>query len=118
MKHPKKVAGGWKLKRVVFDTGPACVAVAFLEKKDELALAMRWNEGQDVTKAGKFAYRAESPHGKSTDWVILPWDFASIVGKALIEKKAVGARGFDPAGYRLLKKWLLEREAVFDGFCF
>ncbi|MBK8477508.1 MAG: hypothetical protein IPL39_14770 [Opitutaceae bacterium] len=116
MKHPTKATGDWRMKRVVFDTGAACVAVAFLEKQGALSLAMRWNEGQDVTKDGKFAYRLESPHGESTGWVILPWDFASVVGKTLIEKQVAGARGFDSAGYRLLKKWLLEREAIHDGF--
>ena len=107
------------MKRVVFDTGGACIAVGLLERKKELALAMRWNDGLDVSKkTGEFAYRAESPHGKSTDWVILPWDFAVVVGRALIEKKALGMDGFDPTGYRLLTTWLLQEEAVFDGFSF
>ena len=56
--------------------------------------------------------------GGETDWFILPFDFAVLIGRALIERKVAGLSGFNQAGFDAMVKWLLDSEAISDAVCY
>ena len=47
-----------------------------------------------------------------TDWFILPFAFASVVGKKLFEQNNAGMTGFMDNSINLLKEWLLEMDVI------
>lgn len=116
MSHPMTAPGGWDLDIVIYDDQNAGIAVSLMtDKRQHQKLAIRWLPTIYQRKDGT-PYTEPGWMGDETSWFILPLDFGTAVGKCLLEKKVAGLEGFDPKGFEMLVKWLIDNQAVFDGF--
>ena len=106
------------MDRIVYDDGRAGVAIAMLRCDTRLGLAIRWLPGFEYTRSDGSKVESPTWMGGQTGWFVLPFDFATVVGKALIVKKAAGLEGFDEAGFVAMVKWLVELDAVSDAMCY
>ena len=62
-------------------------------------VGLRWCEaakGVDSWQAG------------AHDWFVLPFTFASAIARSLLQMKAAGFQGFDPAGFQKLVAWMTD----------
>lgn len=118
MSHSKITVNEWELKEIVFDDGPAGIVVGMLERETLLSMALKWSKNVKRKNHEGKESEVKSIHGKETDWMIIPFDFAKAIGKELIEKKILGKAGFNEKGFHLMINWLLENGGVFDGMSY
>ena len=110
MNNPKIAGDGWELKEIVFNSGLAGILVGMFERDTFLSMALRWLPDVEAEGPDGKMQEITTIHGKETDWMILPFDFAKAIGKELIEKKVLGVPKFNEKGFRLMLNWLLENE--------
>lgn len=120
----KKFEDKWKLKHIVFNDGPCGICVALFEDEDgAIRMGMRWLPNRKTKDKEGNEVECTSLQGDETDWIIIPSDFAGVIGKELIGKKVAGFpninnEGFNEEGFKFMVDWLLECEVIFDGICY
>ena len=108
IEHPQSGPDGWMLKHLVYPGSPGEIAVGILEKAGGKMLGLRWCEGDHTRRTWS---------GEATGWFLVPFTFASAIGRSLIEMEAAGF-GLDPAGFQSLVAWLVEDDGVQDCLCY
>lgn len=94
---------------LVYPGSCAEIAVGVLEKNGRTMLGLRWCPGDG-------AYRPY--HGAETEWFLVPFTFASAIGRSLAQLHANGHPGIDADGYRTMAKWLIESQGLDDAMCY
>ena len=124
MTHPTTAPGGWKLECVVYPGSPGEIAVGVLQrdldaplpdqpnrKTTHRMLGLRWCEASGAV---------DSWQDGAHDWFVLPFTFASAITRSLLQMKATGFQGFDPAGFQKLVEWMTDygQQGVDDCLCY
>ena len=115
--HPLTAGHDWRLDEIVYDDGRSGIAVALFTRHtgSELALGFRWIYDGDVQVLAGLEWR--TPYfGKSSEWVLLPNDFAVPAAMSLIAKHAAGMRKINEAGMKKMVSWLASQEAIVPAF--
>jgi len=109
IEHPEHGPDGWALKALVYPGSPGEIAVGILEKDGGKMLALRWCPGNDSVRTWQ---------GGQTDWFLIPFTFASAIGRSLAQLRATGHAGIDAEGFRMMADWLIENEGLDDAMCY
>ena len=109
IKHPEVGPDGWELKALVYPGSPSEIAVGILEKDGHKMLGLRWCAGDETSAPWS---------GRETDWFLVPFTFASAIGRSLAQLHATGHAGIDADGFRFMAEWLIEDEGLDDAMCY
>ena len=107
--HPEHGPDGWALKALVYPGSPGEIAVGILQKDGQQVLALRWCPGDESCRPWP---------GSETDWFLIPFTFASAIGRSLAQLHATGHAGIDPDGFQVMAEWLIENEGLDDAMCY
>ena len=110
--HPEIAGLNWNLDEIVYDDGEEGIAVAlFTRTKGEQAIGFRWLSNGKVNTINGIDWPV--PYfGKSSEWILLPHDFAVPIAKVIIEKNAVGISKINKAGFEKMIAKLIEEEEI------
>ena len=109
MEHPTTAPGGWQVAAIVFPGSPGEIAVDLVSDGSRTMMALRWCEGND---------RVEPGSGSGTDWFVLPFTFASAIGRSLAQIRAGGTVDFDEEGFSKMVIWLEENGGFDNAICY
>ncbi|MCO6456473.1 MAG: hypothetical protein J5I93_14345 [Pirellulaceae bacterium] len=107
--HPVEGPNGFRLVALVYTGGVGEVAVGLLENGRHTMLGLRWCP---VTP------QVQSWQGEETGWFLMPYTFASAIGRSLAQLLATGHEGVDPEGFQRMARWLSEVGGLDDAMCY
>jgi len=109
LQHPGVGPNGYELVTLIYPGGVGEIAVGLMKKNGRMMMALRWCPGSE--NVGTYP-------GRETDWFLVPFTFASAIGRSLAQLHATGHAGIDAEGFAKMATWLIENEGLDDAMCY
>ncbi|MDZ7617236.1 MAG: hypothetical protein U1E05_09540 [Patescibacteria group bacterium] len=109
MQHPTVGPNGFELVSLVYPGSVGEIAVGLMKKEGRTMMALRWCPGNE---------NISTYPGTETGWFLVPFTFASAIGRALAQLHATGHAGINVDGFAAMAKWLIENEGLDDAMCY
>ncbi len=109
MQHPSIGPNGFELIALVYPGSVGEIAVGLMKKHGRIMMALRWCPGSE---------NVSTYPGTETDWFLVPFTFASAIGRSLAQLHATGHAGINSDGFDTMAHWLIENEGLDDAMCY
>lgn len=109
MEHPTDGPNGFKLVTLIYPGSVGEIAVGLLKKDHVTMMGLRWCAGNE--------HIATWPGGE-TDWFLIPFTFASAIGRSLAELHATKHPEINSEGFDKMAEWLIENQGLNDAMCY